>query len=64
MEDILFTNVNILDCSGRDPYLGEVLLRGNRIKSVGQGNSSVARNGCRVIDGRRAFLMPGLVLLL
>ena len=61
MEGILFTNVNILDCTGRDPFGGEVQMQGNRIKTVGHGNHSIARNGCRIIDGRGAFLMPGLV---
>lgn len=61
MEDILFTDVHILDCTGRDPYRGEVLLQGNRIKRVSEGRNAVARNGCRVIEGRGAFLMPGLV---
>lgn len=61
MEEIVFTNVNILDCTGRDPYLGEVSLHGNRVKAVGVGKDSVPRNGSRAIDGGGAFLMPGLV---
>ena len=31
MTRILFTNVNILDCGGDEPYPGEVLVEGNRI---------------------------------
>jgi len=61
MEEMLFVNVNILDCSGSDAYGGEVLVRDNRIREVGPGKSSLPRNGCRVIDGEGAFLMPGLI---
>ena len=31
MTDRLFANVSIFDGSGRKPYRGEVLVRGNRI---------------------------------
>ena len=34
MEKILFINVNILDCTGADPYAGAVLVEGNRIQCV------------------------------
>ena len=63
MEQILLTNVNIVDCtaSDREPYLGEVSVRDNRIEAVGVGRSSLSRNGGRVIDAGGAFLMPGLV---
>lgn len=61
MGDILFTDVHILDCTGKDPYWGEVLLQGTRITRVGVGSNIVPRNGCRVIEGHGAFLMPGLV---
>ena len=63
MEQILFTNVNIVDCtaSDREPYLGEVSVRDKRIEAVGVGRNSLSRNGGRVIDAGGAFLMPGLV---
>jgi hypothetical protein len=32
---ILFTNVNILDSTGRDPYPGDVLIEGEKITKVG-----------------------------
>jgi hypothetical protein len=32
---ILFLNVNILDSTGKEPYLGDVLIEGERISEVG-----------------------------
>jgi imidazolonepropionase-like amidohydrolase len=60
MSNILFTNVRILDGSGEHPYLGEVLVQGNRIRKVARGSRSVPMNGNTVIDGAGATLMPGL----
>jgi imidazolonepropionase-like amidohydrolase len=59
---VLFTNVNVLDCTGAAPFAGQVLIEGNRIAVVARGpGSSVARNGARIVDGHGATLMPGLV---
>jgi hypothetical protein len=33
-DSILFTNVRVLDGTGEYPYTGEVLVQGNRIKSI------------------------------
>ena len=60
MGNILFSNVRIFDGSGELPYLGEVLVQGNRIKHVGRGSRTVPTNGHTVIDGAGATLMPGL----
>jgi len=60
MANILFTNVRILDGSGDSPYTGEVLVQGNRIRSVGRGSRTTPMNGHTVIDGAGATLMPGL----
>jgi imidazolonepropionase-like amidohydrolase len=59
MEKTLFKNVSILDCSGADPYAGEVLVQGNRIAAVSK--TPLAADGARVVDGGGATLMPGLV---
>ena len=32
MGSVLFTDVMVLDASGADPYPGEVLVQGNRIR--------------------------------
>jgi imidazolonepropionase-like amidohydrolase len=61
---VLFTNVRILDATGENPFTGEVLVQGNRIKSVTRGSSrygASAAGGATVIDGMGATLMPGMI---
>lgn len=53
---VLFTDVNIIDGSGRDPFRGNVLVEGNRISKVGDASPSVDR----VVDGGGRTLMPGM----
>ena len=60
MGNVLFTNVRVLDGSGEAPFLGEVLVQGNRIKQVGRGSRTVPANGHTVIDGAGCTLMPGM----
>jgi imidazolonepropionase-like amidohydrolase len=62
MTRILFTNVNILDCTGAQPFAGEVLIEGNRIKEVAKAGKKSGRDGgAQVVDGGGATLMPGLI---
>ena len=61
MAKLLFTNVNVLDCTGAAPFPGQVLVEGNRIKAVARAQDIAAGNGARVIDGHGATVMPGLV---
>ncbi|MFT3954640.1 MAG: amidohydrolase family protein [Piscinibacter sp.] len=60
-QDILFTNVRILDGSGTLPWSGSVLVQGNRIRQLSRGSAALAGSGATVIDGAGATLMPGLV---
>jgi dihydroorotase-like cyclic amidohydrolase len=64
-DSILFTNVRALDGTGEHPYTGEVLVRGNRIKSTTKGSSRFSSGsssgGQTVIDGAGATLMPGMI---
>ena len=58
----LFSNVSILDCTGAPPFRGSVLVDGERIEAViPQGAELVSARAARVIDGRGATLMPGLI---
>jgi len=60
---ILFTNVNILDSTGREPYNGDVLIEGERISKVGQvSNVEDLKKDpkVRVFNGRGRTLMSGL----
>ena len=65
-QSVLFTNVRVLDGTGEYPYTGEVLVQGNRIRTVTRGSSRFAPSGATpggapVIDGMGATLMPGLI---
>ena len=64
MADTLFTNVRVFDGGGEAPFMGEVLVQGNRIARVqrtGFGARTVPTIGADVVDGAGAFLMPGMV---
>ena len=64
MADVHFTNVRIFDGGGEQPFMGELLVSGNRIHRVvktGFGQRSQPVAGAMVIDGGGAFLMPGMV---
>ena len=57
----LFTNAQIFDGSGRAPFRGEVLVKGNRIDAVGEANARLDQHSAEVIDCCGKTLMPGLV---
>ena len=61
MGNVLFTNVRIIDCSGAEPYTGDVLVQGNRIQRVARGGRTQPPAGATVIDAAGATLMPGMV---
>ena len=64
MNQVLFTNVNVFDASGDMPFVGEVLVEGNKIVRVnraGNGMRNMPLSGQTVIDGAGCFLMPGMV---
>lgn len=57
---ILFKNVNIINSTGKDPYLGNVLIQGERIIWVGIIETSIAPSTL-IVDGQgRKSLMSGL----
>ncbi len=59
---ILFTGIQILDCSGADPYPGELLVQDNRIAAIGRDGNSLPRDDVQIVDGGgSATLMPGLI---
>jgi hypothetical protein len=60
---ILFTDVQILDSTGQDPYHGDVLIEGEKITKVGlvPNADELKRNPrVRVFHGRGRTLMSGL----
>ncbi len=61
MGETLFTNVKIIDGEGGAPVAGEVLVSGNRIKTVARDGDSIDAPDAERIDGEGRTLMPGLV---
>lgn len=62
MSRYLFTNVIILNCSGEDPFPGEVLVEENKIVRIARSNEPLEQNNVEVINGKgRMTLMPGLI---
>ena len=61
MSSIVFTNAMIFDGSGRAPFLGEILVSGNRIVTVAEGENLIAQANAEIINCNGATLMPGLV---
>src|ERR1700685_2990246 len=63
MSSTLFRHVRVFDSTGAAPFAGEVLVEGDRIATVRpEAAGAQAVNGeVKVIDGRGAVLMPGLV---
>jgi imidazolonepropionase-like amidohydrolase len=60
MDRTLITGSTIFDGSGAAPYVGDVLVEGQRIAAVQRGGG-LPRGDARVIDGAGATLMPGLI---
>ena len=61
MPATLLSNVMVLDATGAEPFPGEVLVEGNRIRKVARGKGQIGReNAARVIDGGGMTLMPGM----
>ena len=61
MQSIIFTDTQIFDGTGRAPFAGEVLVSGNRISTIVEGENQLSRQGAEIINCNGATLMPGLV---
>ncbi len=61
MANTIITNARVLDCTGADPFDGEIEIQGNRIKTLTTDGNSIAREGQDVVDAAGATLMPGMV---
>jgi dihydroorotase-like cyclic amidohydrolase len=53
-------DVNILDSTGRQPYRGDVLIKGKHIVSVGKKLSQEDLTGARIFEGKGRTLMSGM----
>ena len=62
MSGYLFKNVTILNCTGENPFQGEVLVEGNKISAIARNGESLNQNNVDIINGEnRMTLMPGLI---
>ena len=62
MSQHLFTNVNVLDCTGKESFAGEVRVKDNEITAIARDGEALDRDGSEVHDGEgRMTHMPGLV---
>jgi imidazolonepropionase-like amidohydrolase len=62
MSAILIRNARVWDGAADEPFPGEVLVEGNRIRAVARGPGRIARErAAETIDAAGMFLMPGMV---
>ena len=62
MSGYLFKNVIILNCTGENPFPGDVLIEGNKIIKIVRNGESLKQKNIQIIDGEnRMTLMPGLI---
>ncbi len=57
---ILIRGARIFDASGTDPFAGDVLIDGDRIKRIFHYPSQTPADDCEVIQANGLFLMPGM----
>lgn len=60
MSKILVRGASIFDATGAEPFVGDVLVDGERITRVAKASGQIAADGCQVIDAKGMFLMPGM----
>ncbi len=60
MKKTVITNATIFDGTGSKPFIGNLLVEGNRIKRVTAGESAATETADLSIDGTGKFLMPGM----
>lgn len=60
MKTTLISNATIFDGTGGKPFVGSLLIEGNRIKSVARGKPAGSITADVNIDGSGKFLMPGM----
>ena len=57
----VFQDATIIDCTGRDPFRGALVVSGNRIQAVGPSDQVSAPRDATVVDLGGRTLMPGLI---
>ena len=59
-DDLLFTDVELYDGTGKPPFMADVAVRDDKIVEVAP-SGTLKRTGSTVIDGRGKALVPGFV---
>ena len=60
MENLLFTNVELYDGTGKSPCHADVAVQDDKIAAVAPAGT-LDRTGCKVVDGGGKSLVPGFV---
>src|ERR1700741_181261 len=61
MSRVLFRNAMVWDGSGAESFSADVLIEGDRIRTIARNVGQLSAEGATVIDCRGLTLMPGLV---
>src|SRR6201987_4003598 len=61
MSSVIFRGAMVWDGSGADSFPADVLVEGNRIRTIARTPGQLGAEGATVIDCRGRTLMPGLV---
>ena len=62
MASFLFRNVRVWDGENDEAYLGEIVVQGNRIKTVARGRNQISGEAAaETIDGQGMTIIPGMV---
>jgi len=60
MDNLLFTNVELYDGTGKPPFHADVAVQDDKIAAIAP-SGSLNRTGCKVVDGGGKALVPGFV---
>lgn len=60
MSKILIRGANVFDATGSSPFVGDVLIDGERITRVAKASGQIAADGAQVVEAKGMFLMPGM----
>jgi len=60
MSKTLIQNARIFDATGAAPFVGDVLVEGNRVAVVSRTPGQIGATDCTVVDAAGMFLMPGM----
>ena len=57
MSGYLFKNVIILNCTGENPFPGDVLIKGNKIIKIARNGESLKQKNIQIIDGENRMIL-------